>query len=136
MSLLLISIFVSFVSSTDSIRSQNYDFWVKQLRTSSPDLQINSLAKIAEIKNFEAIPHVEKSLQSENAEVRYHAARCLAKLPNEKSIEVLANRFSLEKDVYVKAEINRSIRSLKEYFEKTMPPESAEDEILTNDSEE
>lgn len=136
MSLILISIFVSFVSSAESLRSQNYDFWAKQLTSSSTDLQINALAKLAEIKNFAAIPEVQKSLSSENAEVRYHAARCLAKLPNEKSIEVLASRIPSEKDVYVKAEITRSIRSLKEYFQKTMPAEPTEDEEPLKDGSE
>lgn len=115
-------------------RDQNFDFWVKQLRSPLVDVQVNALEKLAEIKNPNAISEMARSLNSENADVRFHAAESLAKIPNQQSLDALGERSRIEKDVYIKAEINRSIRRLKDFFDSNTEDSSKPQDDM--DSEE
>jgi|GEM_PF-3987031 len=118
MKILFLLLFLSVSSPEDANSTQNLDFWISQLKSSSIDLQINALEKLPEINNPKATPDIIESLQSPNAEIRYYAAVALAKLPTHEGLAALADRLVVEKDVYVKSEINRSIRKLKDYFDQ------------------
>lgn len=120
MNLFLIFYFASILQVSSQ---QNSDFWISQLNNRSIDLQINALQKLGEIRVSKAIPALQRSLDSGEASVRYYAAMALGRYTYQESLEVLSNRLVKEEDVYVKAEIRRSLSRLKEYFEKQTPPQ-------------
>jgi len=102
-------------SSLEASRDQNFLFWKGLLTSTSSDLQINALQKMGDLQRPEAVPEISVLLSSENPELRYHAARSLARIPHEKSLQALSARLPREEDVYVRAEINRSLRVLREF---------------------
>lgn len=99
-------------------RAQNVDFWVKNLSSSSLDVRIISLQKLAEIRNDSSLPAIAQSLQAPNPELRFYAAKSLSKFLNEAALQILSDHLATEKDVYVKAEVNRSIRKIQEVIER------------------
>src|SRR4051812_36397685 len=72
--------------------NQNLDFFVHQLKSDSPDLKINALDKLGDLKNPAAIPAMAEALQDANPEVRYHAIRGLSKSPMPEALAALQDR--------------------------------------------
>jgi len=100
--------------SGEPSRDHNFLFWLELSKSPSLDLQINALHRLGDVQRPEAVPAIEALLTSSQAELRYHAARTLAKIPHESSLQALSGRVNAEQDVYVRSEINRSIRILRE----------------------
>lgn len=99
-------------------QNQNLEFWSRNLRNPSLDIRINAIQKIQELKSSESAAALTESLSSPDAEVRAAAARALGKLPYDNALVALESKVGQETDSYVKAEINRSIRGLKQVFQK------------------
>lgn len=101
---------------------QNLEFWTNQLQSESPDLQINAIQKVAELKEASTIPMLLAAARDDNPEVRFHAAKALSRIPDRASLEGLEALVATEKDPYVKSEIRRSVKSLTEIFNKAAKP--------------
>ncbi len=113
---------LAFIISTQLLstpaQSQNTEFWVSKLQSSSLDLRINALTRLAEIKDPISIEPIQTLLNDSEAEIRAAAARALGRFPYEDSLKALEAALSSEKDSYVKSELNRSIRGLRQTFKK------------------
>lgn len=110
-------------------RTQNYDFWRGQLQSPSIDIKIIALKKLASIRNLEAVNSIIPLLRSNNPEIRFQAARSLGRLASRKGLDALGQQGPSETDVYIKAEINRSIQTLRDYFEK-LDAQIEKDEVV------
>jgi HEAT repeat protein len=94
--------------------SQNKDFWIHQLRADSPDLRINALQKLAELRQPDIVPQLSDVVRDDSTEVRFQAIRAITKIPTEEGRKILQNQLSEEKDPYLLSEIRRSIQSVDE----------------------
>jgi len=99
--------------------SQNHDFLIRQLKSESSDLKINSLDRLGELKNPLSIPSIAENLQDPDPEVRYHAIRALSKSPLPEALAALQDRVpqgqpAKESDPYLAAEIRRGVKSTED----------------------
>ena len=117
MGLLLLSFL--HVADLDANRDQNIDFWINQLNSESMDLNINAIEKMAELQDPKALDYLASTLRTAGPEVRFHIAKALGRFPTEAvATQILGPAQAAEKDVYVKAEMNRSIRFIRDYLNK------------------
>ena len=93
---------------------QNQGLLIEQLQNPSPDVRINALRKLAELRQPETLPKVIPSLEDPNSEVRFYAIRTLAKMPTEDSLNALKARIGKDGDPYLESELKRSIRGVED----------------------
>jgi len=107
------------LADLDANRDQNIDFWINQLDSESVDLNINAIEKMAELQDPKALSYLASALRTAGPEVRFHIAKALSRFPTEAvATQILGPAQAAEKDVYIKAEINRSIRFIRDYLNK------------------
>jgi len=97
------------------VLQQNRDFLLHQLENSSPDLRINALNKLSELRQPQAtIKPIAKLLDDPNMEVRFSAMRAITKMPNDEGLAILKEKVGKEGDPYLASELRRSIKSIEE----------------------
>ncbi len=114
------------------LTSQNYNLWVEQLKSPSPDLRINALLKISELKQPDSIAKMSELLTDSNSEVRFMAIRMVGKTQNPDALNFLKERLDSEKDPYLLSEIKRNIKGIEDYVkdqekQKEIEKQRAED---------
>ena len=119
-----ILMFSLLVALSPELLQQNKDFWIEQLRNSSVDIRISALQKLGELRNPTSIAQIAKTLQDSNSEVRFHAIRALAKIPNDETRFELQSHLHLEEDPYLKSETRRSIKAVDEILQKLAEKEA------------
>ncbi len=104
---------------TPEALSQNHDFWIAQLQNNSPDIRMNALDKLGELRNPSSIPKLSESLQDPDARVRFHAIQALSKFVLPEALTALQARVPkggapLESDPYLAAEVRRAVKSIED----------------------
>ncbi|MDB5038517.1 MAG: hypothetical protein JWQ35_2045 [Bacteriovoracaceae bacterium] len=110
---LILSILLPLVPSPELL-SQNYPLWVEQLKSSSPDLRINALQKLSELRQAETLSKMARLLSDSDSDVRFTAIRLIGRIQTEESANYLKANLEKEKDPYLASEIKRDIRSIED----------------------
>jgi hypothetical protein len=93
--------------------SQNYDLWVEQLKNSSPDIRINALIKLSELRKPETLQKMAELLTDADPEVRFTAIKYIGKIQTEESANLLKGSLEKEKDPYLISETKRNVHSIE-----------------------
>ena len=117
MSFVIITMLSALLSVPDHL-NQNLNYWIKQLDSQSLDMQLTAIRKLQDIRNPQSISALQRELEELNPEVRAAAARALGRFPFEEALKAMEARLPTESDSYVRSELNRSIRGLKQTFKK------------------
>jgi hypothetical protein len=117
MSFIIISVFSSLLSIPDHL-NQNLSYWMRQLDSQSLDLQLTAIRRLQEIKDPTSIASLQREFDESNPEIRAAAARALGRFPFEEALKALEARLPKESDSYVRSELNRSVRGLKQTFKR------------------
>lgn len=102
--------------------SQNYDLWVEQLKNPSPDIRINSLIKLSELRKPETLSKMGELLADSDSDVRFTAIKYIGKIQTEESQNLLKASLEKEKDPYLISETKRNISAI-DYTLKTAAAE-------------
>ena len=94
--------------------NQNKDLLFEQLRSSAPDVRINALQKISDLRFPDGPAKLMELLTDPDAEVRFMAVRLVGKNQNPESLKALQGLIAAEKDPYLLSEIRRNIRSIED----------------------
>jgi HEAT repeat protein len=112
----------------ENFTQQNLNFWVNILESPQIELRMNALKVLSDLKSPAAVPNIERLFQSEDARLRYQVAWALGRIPDSSSQTALARQLPKEQDSYVKGEINRSLRLLRDVFERKIDMSGPADE--------
>jgi HEAT repeat protein len=115
---LLASVFLSLLISSPEHLNQNLSYWLQALDSKSIDIQLTSIKRLQEIKDPQSISSIQRKLEDSEPELRAAAARALGRFPYETALKAMEAKLPTETDSYVRSELNRSIRGLKQTFKK------------------
>lgn len=109
---LLIQLWLTLVPSPELL-SQNYALWVEQLASPSPDIRINALIKLSELRKPETLSKMSELLVDPDSEVRFTAIKYIGKIQTEESASLLKASLEKEKDPYLISETKRNISGIE-----------------------
>ncbi|TVQ79744.1 MAG: HEAT repeat domain-containing protein [Bradymonadales bacterium] len=105
-------------SPLEPLKNHNAVFWTRALDAPQEELKLNALRRLSDIKPPEAIPAIARQFESSSPRLRYQIAWTLGRIPHERSFQALSKQLEREEDSFVRGEINRSLRLLREIFER------------------
>lgn len=95
---------------------QNKSLLEQQLQSSSPDLRINAIQKLRDLRFSDSLPKFLPLLDDVDSLVRFETIRAISKIQTQEAITALQEAQKKEKDPYLLSEMRRSIRSIEDFF--------------------
>ena len=115
MNAIILNFFLTLVPAPELL-SQNYSLWVEQLRSNAPDLRINALQKLSELRKPETVSKMAELLGDVDNEVRFTAIRLVGRVQTEESANFLKGALEKERDPYLVSELKRNIKAIEDSF--------------------
>jgi HEAT repeat protein len=115
MSALLFSLLISV---SPDLTTQNKDYWIGQLSSSSAQLRINALQTLSELKYPDTISAIAERLKDDDSQVRFAAIRALSMIAHPDSLASISNALDQEQDSYLKSEMRRGKKSLEDLLKQ------------------
>lgn len=110
--MIILMMWIAIHMPSPELLSQNQSYWIKQLQNPSPDLRMNALAVLGELKDPDTVDRIASTLSDREPRVRFYAIQALAKIVSDSSARALTARIDAESDPYLKSELRRASKSV------------------------